>query len=283
MRAVVLLLALGWGVADAAAAEPPSLTLCTGTRGNNYHQAGVTLAKRLEGRVQVEVVETQGSWENLEAIDVTPRRCDAIIAQDDAWTLYQFEKPDSTLTMDRLATLYPEYVHLLCNREQVPGDQVFGLDPAKHRVLINEYGSGTYITWKLFGRLNPIHARLPASEVGLEEGLARVAAGTEAQCMVFVSGIGAGSLRAAEERFGDRLKLVSIMDKRLLKRVGRERREVYREARVPAGSYPRLMAGTVETLTVDAVFFASPEWKARHPEAARHLAAALTDLRPGTP
>ena len=64
--------------------------------------ATVWRSQRLKAEVDVTLVETKGSWENLEMMDSNPRRCDAIIAQDDAHALHQFEKPDSGLTVDQL-------------------------------------------------------------------------------------------------------------------------------------------------------------------------------------
>ena len=271
---------LAWLLCGAAqAAEVPTLRLCTGKAGNNYHRVGQALAARLEGRVKVSLIETAGSWENLESIDQARRRCDAVIAQDDAYALYQYEHPDTRLTIDRMATLYPEHVHLLCNAKAGVG-HLRELDPRKHKVLVNQYGSGTYITWRLFGRLSPAYARLPSSEVNVDEGLLKIADGVQAQCMVFVSGLGGRTLATADQSFGDRLTLVPATDPSLQRKVGRDKRVVYHDSVIPKGTYPNLAAGEVQTQRIDAVFFASPEWKARHAGAARTLATALVDLIP---
>ncbi len=259
--------------------KKPLLRICTGSKGNTYFRAGSMLAELLKETVEVEVVETKGSWENLERIDAQPRRCDAVLAQDDAYALYQFEKPKSSLTIDRMAALYPEHVHLLCN-EKVDIDSVGELDPDKHRVLYNEYGSGTYITWSLFGKLNRKYTKLKSSEVTVAEGLLKVADGVQAQCIVFVSGLGGKTLRDAHDRLGKQLKLVAVRDKRLHRKVGREKRRVYDASTIPEGTYPNLAGDDVKTVSVQAVFFASPEWKARNPEGARALAKALFELVP---
>lgn len=257
----------------------PQLRLCTGSKGGAYHQVGLRIAARMTGKAEVNVISTQGSWENLEAIDATPRRCDAIIAQDDAHALYQFEKAKLELTMDRMATLYPEYVHLLCNRA-VQAEHTAGLHPQRVRVLVNQYGSGTYITWRLIGRLDPTFARLPASEVSLQEGLLKVVDGVSAQCMVIVSAPGKGAAKLADESFGQALKLVALDGPKLHQKVGRARRQIYQTATISEHTYPNLIKGTLKTQTVDAVFFASPEWKARHPKAAAALAEVLLELVP---
>ncbi|MFN3198798.1 MAG: TAXI family TRAP transporter solute-binding subunit [Bradymonadia bacterium] len=258
---------------------PGTLKLCTGTHGNSYHRAGMAIAKALEGKVAVEVVETKGSWDNLEGIDAQPRRCDAIIAQDDAYTLYQFEKPDSTLTMERITTLYPESIHLLCNRK-AGIDDVRQLRSSKHRILIMPFGSGTYITWKLFTRLNPFYARLPYAEASNEEALLKVVDGVQAQCMVMVSGARPKVLKTADAQFGDQLKLVRLRDKQLSRKVGRERRAVYAKSEVDEDVYDNLLDDDLDTTSVDAVLFISPEWKAKHSKEAQEITLALLKLLP---
>ncbi len=280
MRPFLLLILPAIALAEQTPKEPPpTLRLCTGSVGNTYHRVGTILKEKLGGALDLKVIETRGSWENLERIDAEPRQCDAVIAQDDAYALYQFEKPKSSLTMDRVATLYPEYVHLLCHRS-VDTKGALGLDAKKHRVLVNEYGSGTYITWSLLGRLNRRFARLRSSEVAIDEGLLKIADGVAAHCMVFVSGLGAGSLKRANDRLGGKLKLIGLVDEALQRKVGRDRRQVYRRAEIPAGTYPKLTTEAVPTQAVDAIFFVSPEWKARHPAGSKRLAATLIEIIP---
>lgn len=257
----------------------PRLRICTGSVGNTYHQVGTRLAEALRGAVAVEVLATRGSWENLDAIDAEPRRCDAIIAQEDAYTLYQFEKPKSTLMMDRMATLYQEPIHLVCNR-RAGLKSAADLKAGKHTVLINSYGSGTYVTWKLLGKLNPAYGRLKAVESGMDEALLKVVDGAAAQCMVFVSAVGAKTLKMADEKYGDRLTLLSLEDDKLHRKVGREKRQIYRDYTLSKGAYRRLNDESIETQSVSAVFFVNPEWRARYPEAGRNLARVLVELIP---
>lgn len=258
---------------------PPVLRLCTGKKGNNYHRAGLLLAKALEGKAKVEVLETKGSWDNLEGIDAKPRRCDAIIAQDDAYTLYQFERPESTLTMERVTALYSEYVHLMCNRK-AGIEKVQDLRSGRHRVLIPPFGTGTYITWKLFSRLNPNFGRMRFAEASFEEALLKVVDGVQAQCVAMVSGVGSEGMKTANAQFGEQLRLVRLRDKSLHKKVGKERREVYQTAELDEDTYPKLLDDDFETTSVAAVFFISPEWKATHAKAGQELTLALLKILP---
>ena len=251
--------------------------ICTAQRGNNYHRYGVLLKEKLKDSVGIEVVETRGSWENIERIDSSPRLCDAVIAQEDAYILHQFEKPSSGLTMDRTATLFPEYVHLLCPKT-IQANSLSELDPEKHSIIVNEYGSGSYITWRLFRRLNPDYKRFQIVEKGVDEAMLRILDQGSPACFFYVSGLGGHTLNTADETFGTQLKLVGINDPKLTRKVGRDNRQIYRPSRIDTGVYKKLHQGPVMAPTVAAVFFLSPEWKARYPEASRQLASALLQV-----
>ena len=169
------------------------LRICTGTPGNNYHRVGLRLADLLKETVDVEVKTTRGSWENLEAIDENRRRCDAVVAQEDAYALHQFERPDSFLTMDRVANLFAEQLHLICNRV-IKANFVHELNEKEIEMVVPEFGSGHYVTWKLFNRLNPRYQKFVAGEYSLEEALLRVLDQQRPSCLFLVSKVG-GSLR----------------------------------------------------------------------------------------
>jgi TRAP-type uncharacterized transport system substrate-binding protein len=270
----------GAETAEEATAEAPQLPrarLCTAKAGNNYHRFGLKLRDRLKGVIDVRVLATLGSWENLELIDENPRRCDAIIAQEDAYTLYRFEKTKSDLTMDRTATLFSEYVHLLCGRG-VAATSFAELDPEKTEIVVNKYGSGSYITWRLFRRLNPDHKKYKMIEKGVDDAMLRILDMGRPGCFFYVSGLGGTTLSEANGVFGDQLKLITVQDPKQERPVGADKRQIYRSAELPADSYSKLAPKGLKTHSVSAVFFTSPEWKARHPKASLQLSSALLTL-----
>lgn len=274
MRTFVFFGLVWLGAAPIAQAQTPTLRLCTGAVGDHYHRLGTTIAKTVGPHAKVEVIATRGSWDNLERIDSEPPRCDAILAQDDAWALYQFEKPKSALMMDRVAVAYPELVHLLCNAK-ADIKNASELDAARHTVLLNAFGSGTYITWGLMARLNAKLAPIKTRTASPDAAIAEVAANTAPMCMLLVTATGGRTLSAADTQHGKALNLVALNGQGLHRKVGRDRRAVYADAQIAAGTYTDLAQADVATQSVDAVFFINPEWKARHPKAARHLAKAV--------
>ena len=253
------------------------LRLCTGGAGNNYHRVGVALKEALKGTVDVEVIETQGSWENLELLDQDSPRCDAVIAQEDAYALHQFERPDSSLNIDRMATLYPEHVHLLCNKA-AKGDSIGDLDPRDTRILVNSYGSGSFITWRLFATLNKAYKSFRVVESGVDEGLLQLRNDRYPTCFFFVSGLGGRTLNTAHGTLGDRVRLMAVVDRALHRPVGREKRQIYAPSTITQKVYPRLLTGDLDTQSVDAALFLSPTWKTRHPLASAKLAQVLLPL-----
>ncbi len=265
------------GEVSSAQSNQTRLRVCTAQRGNNYFRAGQKLKALLDGKLDVTLIETKGSWENLAAIDRERRACDAIIAQDDAYALHEFERPDSFLTMKRMGTLFPEHVHLICPRTL----KVNSLQEAvtsKVDIIVNQYGSGSYITWKLFSRLNRLYRKANVIEMKPEEALLRIIEKRKAACMFYVSRIGGRVLDMADRKMGDRLQLIPVTDARLHRPVGREKVKVYADSVIPAGGYLRMQSKAVRTQSVGAVFFVSPDWLARYPSAQRVLTEAVIDL-----
>jgi len=268
-----------WSQTTNKPATPPkmALKLCTAQAGNNYHKAGELIADALRNLMQVEVVETKGSWENLETMSASRPRCDAILAQDDAVALHRFQNEESKLAMERLATLFNEKAHLLCNRK-VTADRFKDLKPGAVDILTNEYGSGSFITWRVLSKLNPKYRQYGSTEKGLDESLLTLLDNERATCLFYVSRLGGQTLNRANQNFGDRLKLVGIEDEKLEKVVTRLQRALYRKDEIQSDIYPNLLGKNVPTIAVNAVFFLSSQWKAENPDGSKLLSKTLLDL-----
>ena len=153
------------------AKERPKLRLCTAQAGNNYYRAGELIADAVNHSIDVRVIENERPWENLETMSASQPRCDAIVAQDDAVALHRFQNEESKLAMMRLTTLFEEKVHVLCNRK-VKADSLKEIEPGTIAMLINEYGSGSYISWRVMSKLNQRYRQFGASEKSLRRGTA---------------------------------------------------------------------------------------------------------------
>lgn len=257
--------------------KKPLLRLCTAQAGNNYYIAGQRIAKALTEAIDVKVVETKGSWENLETMSASRPRCDAILAQDDAVALHRFQNEESKLAMDRMTTLFEEKAHLLCNRK-VSANKLSEIKPGSVSIFTNEYGSGSYITWRVMSKLNPRYRAHNATEKGLDEALLSLLDNQQPACLFYVSRQGGKTLNRANQNFGDRLKLIELSDGRLEQRVDRLKRELYRPSKIDKSSYPNLLDDSIDTVSVNAVFFLNSDWKARHPEGTKKLSNTLLDV-----
>ena len=179
--------------------------------------------------------------------------------------------------MNRMATIYPEHVHLICNRG-IKAQYMRELDPAKHPIITNEYGSGSYITWRLFQRLNPFYKKFKVMEKSVDEAMLSIVDASRPSCFFYVSGLGGRTLMTADQTFGTSLKLVGIDDPKVQREIGPERRRIYRGSVIPKKWYRNIGGDGLKTPVVDAVFFVSPEWKARYPKASAALASLMLSM-----
>lgn len=264
----------------------PKMVLCTGSAGNRYHRVGQRIAEAVEGHIRVEVATTGGSWENLERLE--KGTCDAAIAQEDTFVVRRFEaerdarkvgKPPPEPIMHWTTSLYPEHVHLLCNKA-VKASGLADL-PLDTRIYLHRYGSGSFLSWRLFGTLEPRYAKLPASEVDLTVVIPRLARETTPACLFHVSGLGGRTLKTANEVYGADLRLLPVVDRKLHRPAGPQRRQIYTPSTMTARTWPGLLDGDLDTQTVDAVLFTSTEWRTRHAQAAAALDKVLIGVVAG--
>lgn len=195
------LLATTAALTPPVSAQPAALRLCTGAETGNYYQAGRDIAARAKGRLDVEVIPTAGSLDNLDRL--AAGACDAAVVQSDALYVYARRRPGSRLALEQSADLYEEKLHLICNRE-AGLSKVTKLAPTQ-RVAIGAPGGGTNITWDAFRladkkRYEPI----PTDPHGGARALSRIgtqaADGTSrATCMAYVTGLRAPSMQEADE------------------------------------------------------------------------------------
>ena len=264
------------------AAHAQSLALCTARADGNYYAAGETIRSRTNpDRLQMEIVETAGSVDNLERLAVG--ECDAAIVQIDAYLVYQEANRRARLELARPNYLYEEFVHLVCRRDAgIDGIENLAGNAGERGILIGESNSGSAATWRYFTLLDPAYASVRTRTIGGSEALDELQNPDGAACMIYVSGL-RSAYSASVDKAGDTLKLVPVDDPDLDEaRFAGER--IYRFRKVPAGTYPALMAGgksdDVETLTVGATLFVTQRWAERHSDAHDHLIEAILRAKP---
>ena len=259
----------------------PLFRICTGHAQNHYYHVGKMIAKSVVNELNVQLIETRGSLENLYNIHLNPPKCDAIIAQDDAYALFLFDNPQHNGRITRLAQLYPEYIHLVCNRQAVRGNDLDELKSKDLKILVGSEGSGTYITWNLMKRLNQNYGLFGERTLSGIDALIQVSKGIQAQCMLSVTALAQGFVARGNDDFGDRLKLVSISNTILQTPInqGKQSRRLYHPIDVHKNVYPRLLNQHLKTQTVDAVLFVHARWLSAYPKYHQLLSSTLNQLK----
>lgn len=263
--ALVAGLSLAAAFAIPAFAQTPTFRLCTGSEAGNYFKAGHILKSKISSGAKIEVVQTQGSLDNLDK--VTKGECDGAYVQSDALLVFSSRNAQAISTIERAGVLYQEHAHLLCNRG-AKVDRVTDLTN-KHTIAVGPDGTGARTTWDSFvladkKRYQPVNIDTRSGV----RALSAVADGSQVQCMLWVGALGSSYLRNDAQQQGDRIVLVGTDDWDMGK-VAKDGRgkEVYGYSEIPADTYKRIQpSGTVygtkavKTITVDALFVANVNW-----------------------
>ena len=157
--------------ADTGVAKRPQLKLCATTAGN-VTRLVQRLPDTCTGR-SMWMLSKQRLLENLETMSAMRPRCDAILAQEDAVLLHQFQNPESKMAMERVTSVFEEKLHILCNRK-VRQQDLSEIKAGDVEILTNDYGSGSYITWRMLMKLNKKYRRFGSEERGLDGALLRL-------------------------------------------------------------------------------------------------------------
>lgn len=242
--------------------ERPLLRLCTASRSGNYYWTGEVLARNAARVVNVELVVTDGSMDNLERM--LSGRCDAAFVQRDAYLVYADINPGTNFDFERVFSPYNEYVHMLCNRyREING--VVDLSE-EHVLLIGAKGSGTAVTWANFVAEDGAYAAIKTEHVGVDQALDQIIKG-ERDCMLFVSGLNTGPIKQAES--SKRVKLVPVNDWDFNDVLDPSGAAVYQFDEIPNDLYANLQEGwlstAVETITVAMDMIVSNKWIEKHP------------------
>ncbi|ACL59113.1 TAXI family TRAP transporter solute-binding subunit [Methylobacterium nodulans] len=284
MRSLLLVSAALLASCAAQAAEPPAFRLCTGSEAGHYFRAG-HLLKSKASSVQLEVIPTQGSLDNLDKI--VAGQCDGAFVQADALLVYSARNAQALSTLERAGVLYQEQAHLLCNR-QAGIKRVVDLTKAT-TVAVGPDGSGGRTTWDAFVLADK--TRYAPIQIDTRSGvraLSAVADGSQVQCMLWVGALNASFIKGDAQAQGDRIVLAGTDDRDMTTTAKDARGQpVYTYGEIPAGTYPRIQpAGLVYgtkalgTIAVDALFVTGLAWVTAHERAYDGLLRAFAAAKP---
>lgn len=258
MKHTVTALAGFLAMATTTHAEQATIRFCTGPDGGNYDFSGIQVKRQAAGAINVTLVNTKGSMENLDRI--AAGTCDAAIVQSDAHGVYMKQHPGSVLNIERGRVLYPEYLHLVCNKD-AGLSKITGLKKGM-TVLVGPNGGGSAVSWDSFKLADPKqYGEVGTLPIGGKRGLGIVDDGKDASCMLYVAGLGASSMTDADD-FAEKsghLALVPTDDSDVARLKDAKGRPVYASASIPSGTYPRsfqtrsITGSSIGAISLDAI------------------------------
>lgn len=193
-----------------------TIRLCTGGTTGNYYAAGKVIKEMASKSVDIEVIETEGTIDNLDRtfkLDVSaPDACDALIGQPDGPVYLKRTNPASVATLRQVGELHREYLHALCSKASGVDDlgDLEGTD--KYSVAIGDAGSGAWLIWQNIVAEDDGYAKVPTSSEGGDLALSSVAS-DNVSCMLQPAGLGNGVVNKASDLLSDKLALVPANDK----------------------------------------------------------------------
>lgn len=262
IRAFILAIIMAF-VSTAAFAT--DLRVCTGGPNGGYFRTASEIASTLKGTLTVEVIETNGSLDNLRKLEAG--ECDAAIVQSDAYGDYISTRPASTLNIERLTPLYTEYANLICNRNVGIG-KVGDLRGKDLTVAVGPTTSGTAVTWRSLVKQSPDFAEIKTdSDPISNRTVAKLVDATDIQCALFISGLGSGTLLEVNANANGALGLISFDHEGFDDLVDPKGKRVYENSTIPGGTYPGLQnygflggQSDIPTIRVTAVLVANVAW-----------------------
>lgn len=262
--AIIAGLSLFSAVPTMAQTHMPTINICTGSETGRYYQTAREIGAELKGAVDVNVITSNGSLDNLRQLD--DGTCDAAIVQSDAYGIYTGTNPVSKLNIERVAPLYNEFAQLVCNKE-AGIHSVRDLLSGDRAIMIGPQGSGTRVTWDTWVKQNPDYAKVRTDRDAGTRAITKAVDGTEAQCFLFISGLGAGSMLQANELAAGALTLVSVDDGSFDDVIDPKGKRVYEFSDIPANTYPNLQNSgwfgsnqSIKSLAIGAVLIVNTSW-----------------------
>jgi TRAP-type uncharacterized transport system substrate-binding protein len=212
-----LLIGAGMAALSATFAQAKTeIRLCTGGESGVYYAAGREIAGISSKLIDVKVVETEGTLDNLErTLDLAkgePDACDAMIGQPDGPVYLSRQSPASVRTLRQVGTLHREYLHVLCNKESgVDNLSDLESDPSSYSLAVGESGSGAWLLWQNFISEDEDYGEIPTTSEGGVLALSAVASGITT-CMLVPAGLGNGTTKEADGVYGSDVILAEATD-----------------------------------------------------------------------
>lgn len=213
-----------------------TVKLCTGGSNGVYFDAGEQIKRMAKGELNVEVIETQGTIDNLNKL--TDGTCDAMIGQPDGPVYASRSNPASVKKLRQVASLHREYLHVLCGKESGVDDLGdLESDPSKYSIAIGEQGSGAWLIWQNLVAEDEDYGEIPVSNEGGVLALSSVSSGNTT-CMLVPAGAPNGTVSEADSVYGDTVVIAGANDKDFNDAQDIKGKPLYEYRDIPTEKYP---------------------------------------------
>jgi TRAP-type uncharacterized transport system substrate-binding protein len=253
--------------------------LCTGLINLNYDWAGHEIQKQAKGRLNIVLINSKGSLENLEKLG---KECDVAIVQSDA--TYAIANSSS---IEFGPPLYKELWHLICNTD-ANISRITELNK-NTKLLLGANGGGAEVTWLSFVKADPNrYGVVPHDPIGGLRAAGIVQQGGNAACMAVVTGLNAPGIKEISESAtqSNNMRLIPSNDSDILKIKDSKGHFVYMNEEIPSGTYrglqPRsIMGSSVNTVGVNAMIVVSSDYLDKHDGDYEKFLSAVKSAVPG--
>lgn len=275
---------------EARVATLPELRVCTGSRSGAYFNVSAGILAPNVSEANITVVETTGTGEILS--NIASGKCDAGFVQGDGYWNYIEDHKTTKLPFERVFTPYRESVHLVCNAK---GPSKISALTSKNKVWFPAQ-SGAAETWRNFMGEDEDYAEVqtsitnPKMSVSTNEEALLKVTNDKNSCMMYVGAEGSTRFMRNVDASAktSNLKLIEINDGALDNTEDPSGNDVYKVSELHTKKYANLLryggcygycGGDVNTLTVNADFVVSNDWKAKNSKAYPKLALTLMGLQ----
>lgn len=274
----------------AHAGDLPTLKVCTGAKGGIYEYFGATLQKQLRDSIDVQLIPSTGSWDNLQKI--ASGACDAGLSQSDNLYAFSKESVDALNIQVMDGNLYTEYFTMICNRGSGVGS--FADLNGKTPVYTGGRGSGSDVSLRTLIQVKADAGYKELKNVPLdnEQSLAALIKlnGGQGSCLAYVGAPGGQFMRNAQ-KFSENLVIVPVDDKSFSSLAYKDKKGISTpvwntDAKITSDAYGKLMPDgklwgkkDVPTVGISATFLVSNAWTETNPESFGNLGLTLPDVK----
>jgi len=260
LLAGISVFSFGISAAQADTKPLPVIRLCTGLQGLNYFWTGQEIAKQAKNILDIKVIPTKGSLENLAKL--ASNDCDVAIVQSDA-----LNAVDKVSNVEVGPALYKEYWHLICNTD-ANISRITGLNKDT-KILLGANGGGAEVTWTSLVKSDPKrYSVVPHDPIGGLRAAGIVQQGSQAACMAVVTGLNSAGIKEINEiaKQSNNMRLIASNDGDILNVKDPKGHLVYTNDSIPSGTYAgglqpsSLFGSSVDTVSVNALIVSNSDF-----------------------